>query len=100
MIYLRDVAIYSWLVRQKLSPAVNLFLFGDIFGVFYPLICQENIVMGRRKLCDGTDVLPYIFSWTACFFSSVFRCVGVLKGYVLKSIPIPDLNKHQRNYSC
>ena len=43
-----------------------------------------NIVMERRNLCDGTNVLPYIVSWTACFlcfvffFSSpFFRCVCV-----------------------
>ena len=30
--------------------------------------------MERRKLCDGTDVPPYVFSWTACFF---FLCVCV-----------------------
>ena len=47
---------------------------------------QENIVMEKRKLSDGTDVLPYIFSWTAS--SSSFRCVGVWFGCVLNSIPI------------
>ena len=45
------------------------------FMVFYLLIWQENIVMERRKLCDGTDVLPYIVSWTAWFFFVYFVCV-------------------------
>ena len=44
--------------------------------VLYYLIWQENIVMERRKLCNGTDVLPYIVSWTACFFLFIL-CVCV-----------------------
>ena len=56
--------------------SINFVSFWRHFLVFYPLIWQENIVMERRKLCDGTDVLIHtFFPGPRGFF--VFLCVCV-----------------------
>ena len=59
-------------VHSGMILSSNFVSFWRFFLVFFPLIWQENIELERRKLCDGTDVLPYIFSWTACFFFVFF----------------------------
>ena len=50
----------------------NFVSFWRLFLVFYLLILQEDFVMERRKLCDGTDVLPYIFFLDCMFFCCFF----------------------------
>ena len=72
-------------VQFGMISGSNFVSFWRHFVVCYPLIWQENVVMERRKLCDGTDMLPYILSWTAsfvfcvCFFVFfLYVCGGVV----------------------
>ena len=64
-------------VHSGMILSCNFVSFWRHFLVFYPLICQENIVMERRKLCDRTDVLPYIFFPGLRVFSSSLLSLGV-----------------------
>ena len=60
-------------VHSVMILSSNFVSFWRRFFVFYPSIWQENIEMERRKLCDGTDVLPYIF-----VLDRVFLCFFLL----------------------
>ena len=71
------------ILRSEITFLMDLYMSRNEWNLEHSMFFNEKLKTHflRRKLCDDTDVLPYIFFWTA-FFSFFFFFFQVCESVV------------------